>query len=297
MSYARDRGTRLSDSGQAGSCSCLLNALPLAASRPGFPKRQKIVSDLPTKRIPTSSTSNPPISSPFSIYETSEQKKKIGFPLVRLRIRVVVSGFSISCWIIGAGFVVLVRLHERLELAEMDVELSGDVSSLDPELLQLPEVSPLALKSSPCIAEELFSQWLALPETCRLAPSRVVKSLLDDAKAGMPLNVSGNSSSPKAAATNLLPSMFPAGGAPPLSPRSTSGSPRMKRAAPGPSSLGSPLKLVNEQVREVIPQGIKTIGPEFDHIPCHIAPEVTMCRVQLIGSALLFGPSSGLGQA
>ncbi|KAK9146406.1 hypothetical protein Sjap_006309 [Stephania japonica] len=132
----------------------------------------------------------------------------------------------------------------------MDMEIAGDVASLDPELLQLPEVSPLALKANPHIAEDLFSQWLSLKDTGRL-----VKSLLDDAKAGNPLNVHGGSTSTNAASSNSLPSMFPAGSGPPLSPRSTSGSPRiMKRQGAGPSSLGSPLKLINESVREVIPQ-------------------------------------------
>ncbi|MQL86355.1 hypothetical protein Taro_018892 [Colocasia esculenta] len=132
----------------------------------------------------------------------------------------------------------------------MDVEIPRDVASLDPELLQLPEVSPLALKESPHIAEELYSQWLSLPDTVRL-----VKSLIDDAKAGLPLNVPGNSSSPNAASTNSLPSMFPAGSAPPLSPRSSSGSPRtMKRGAASLSSLGSPLKVVSVPAREFIPQ-------------------------------------------
>ncbi|KAF8394257.1 hypothetical protein HHK36_020464 [Tetracentron sinense] len=159
----------------------------------------------------------------------------------------------------------------------MDMELGGDVASLDPELLQLPEVSPLALKTNPYIAEELFEQWISLPDTsrlegwsaaiiayaqyCRLIAHACpcgsglgVKSLLDDAKAGTPLNVPGNSPRANAAASNSLSSMFPAGSAPPLSPRSTSGSPRIMKQRAGPSSLGSPLKLVSEPAREVIPQ-------------------------------------------
>lgn len=59
-------------------------------------------------------------------------------------------------------------MYERENLVAMDIELVGNVASLDPELLQLPEVSPLALKSNPHLADELFSQWLSLPETCRL---------------------------------------------------------------------------------------------------------------------------------
>lgn len=50
----------------------------------------------------------------------------------------------------------------------MDIDSTGDISSLDPELLQLPEFSPLALKPSAQIAEHLFAQWLSLPDTSRL---------------------------------------------------------------------------------------------------------------------------------
>lgn len=80
--------------------------------------------------------------------------------------------------------------------------------------------------------------------------------MIEDAKSGVTLNVPASSGSTNAAASSSLPSMFPAGSAPPLSPRSTSGSPRVMRrgAGAGPSSFGSPLKIVSEPVKEVIPQ-------------------------------------------
>lgn len=54
-------------------------------------------------------------------------------------------------------------------IVTMDIDaVVDDVTSLDPELLQLPELSPVAFKASPHIAEDLFSQWLSLPETARL---------------------------------------------------------------------------------------------------------------------------------
>lgn len=52
----------------------------------------------------------------------------------------------------------------------MDVEVGRDVTALDPDLLQLSEVSPLALKQNPEIAQGLYLQWLTLPETSRLVP-------------------------------------------------------------------------------------------------------------------------------
>ncbi|TXG72338.1 hypothetical protein EZV62_000917 [Acer yangbiense] len=136
----------------------------------------------------------------------------------------------------------------------MDIDVvvvGGDGMSLDPDMLQtqLPELSPSALKSNPFLAEELFSLWLSLPDT-----NKLVKSLLVDAKSGAPLNMLGNSTSGNVSSSNSLPSMFPAGSTPPLSPRAPSGSPRLTKQKTGPSSLGSPLKVVSEPVREVIPQ-------------------------------------------
>jgi serine/threonine-protein phosphatase 2A regulatory subunit B'' len=56
----------------------------------------------------------------------------------------------------------------------MDVEETGKLESLDTDMLQLQEVSPFALKSSPHVAEELFSQWLSLPDTSRLVNRFIV---------------------------------------------------------------------------------------------------------------------------
>lgn len=47
----------------------------------------------------------------------------------------------------------------------MDLDFNGDVTCLDAELLQLQEVSPLAIKANPYVAEKLFDQWLSLPES------------------------------------------------------------------------------------------------------------------------------------
>ncbi|CAH9097403.1 unnamed protein product [Cuscuta europaea] len=131
----------------------------------------------------------------------------------------------------------------------MDVDFTGDVASLDTELLQLPEFSPLAIKTNSYVVEMLFDQWLSLPNTAAL-----VKTLVSNAKGGSSLKVTSNSSSSSSPTSNSLPSMFPAGSAPPLSPRSSSGSPRTVRQRAGPSQFGSPLKLMKEPVKETIPQ-------------------------------------------
>ena len=43
----------------------------------------------------------------------------------------------------------------------MDTEIVRDVTSVNPELLQLPETSPQ-------VAEELFAKWWSIPDTGRL---------------------------------------------------------------------------------------------------------------------------------
>lgn len=57
----------------------------------------------------------------------------------------------------------------------MDVDFNGDVASLDADLLQLPEVSPLAIKANPYVAEKLFDQWFSLPDTAALVISSLLK--------------------------------------------------------------------------------------------------------------------------
>ncbi|VFQ80325.1 unnamed protein product [Cuscuta campestris] len=131
----------------------------------------------------------------------------------------------------------------------MDVDFTGDVGRLDTELLQLPELSPSAVKTNSYVVEMLFDRWLSLPDTAAL-----VKSLVSNAKGAGPFNVTSISSSSSSATSNSLPSMFPAGSAPPLSPRSSSGSPRTVKQRAGPSQFGSPLKLMKEPVKETIPQ-------------------------------------------
>lgn len=53
----------------------------------------------------------------------------------------------------------------------MDVDFNGDVACFEAELLQIPEVSPSALKSNPDVARKMFDQWLSLPETASVVIS------------------------------------------------------------------------------------------------------------------------------
>lgn len=50
----------------------------------------------------------------------------------------------------------------------MELDFTGDIACLDADLLQLPEVSPLAIKANPYVAEKLFDQWLSFTETTSL---------------------------------------------------------------------------------------------------------------------------------
>lgn len=48
------------------------------------------------------------------------------------------------------------------------MEIASDLSLLDADLLQLQELSPLAIKSNSEFAQKLFELWLSLPDANRL---------------------------------------------------------------------------------------------------------------------------------
>ncbi|CAM8918196.1 unnamed protein product [Rhodiola kirilowii] len=93
------------------------------------------------------------------------------------------------------------------------------MTSVDVELLQLPEVPTFAVESTPSLVDDLFSQWLALPGT-----NRLVKTLISDGKAGAALN-SGSSMNATASPTNSLPPLFKNWKCPTPFSESVSGSP------------------------------------------------------------------------
>ncbi|CAN1292294.1 Probable serine/threonine protein phosphatase 2A regulatory subunit B''delta [Linum perenne] len=158
----------------------------------------------------------------------------------------------------------------------MDIDNVGgnDVSYLEPELLHLPDVSPFELKPTTQVAEELFSQWLSFPDT-----SRLVKSLVRDAKAGLPINAHGISSGFGAGGSSSVTNASP----PPLSPRNSCVSPRTSKLKASPFSLASPRKLATEPVQEVIPQA--DFKPVLEELLCthpgleFLQAETVICRI------------------
>lgn len=139
--------------------------------------------------------------------------------------------------------------------------MAVDVVTVDVDFLQLPELSAEPGKFNPYKGhiEEIFSQWLSLPET-----EQLVMSLVEDAKSGIPLNAPNSSCTSSLSVSTS--SMFPTGTVPPLSPRTGSGSffsPRssIRRTGAGSGSLSSALKRVSEPVNEIIPQFYFPNGP------------------------------------
>ena len=59
-------------------------------------------------------------------------------------------------------------VREIENMSVLNADLDGEMWCLNAELLQIPDVSPSALKSNPYLAQELFEQWLSLPETNKL---------------------------------------------------------------------------------------------------------------------------------
>lgn len=120
--------------------------------------------------------------------------------------------------------------------------------------------------SSKMKVDELFIQWLSLPESQKL-----VMSLLEDAKAGRPLvgpggpnSYGGGNMSPLSPSS--ASSLFGAGSStPPLSPRSDKQpmSPKspLRRQSSGLSHVGSPVKLPGGRGFEIIPQFYFPNGP------------------------------------
>nr|GEY27246.1 hypothetical protein [Tanacetum cinerariifolium] len=70
----------------------------------------------------------------------------------------------------------------------MDMDCIGDLGFLDPKLLQLNEVSLLAIKSNHYVVEKLFAQWFSIPETTLLVIIKVINRVRHDVAAWPSLN-------------------------------------------------------------------------------------------------------------
>lgn len=139
-----------------------------------------------------------------------------------------------------------------------------DVAILDPDLLQLPHdlPSPSGKPAAEKQLDDLFTQWLSLPDT-----QRVVMALLQEAHAEAS---SGSETSPthtSFTSLSLHTSVFKEGSTPPLSPRGSPLSPRSQRRLSGHTTSGSPLRKSSDSNREVIPQVSHSSIFQMDHLP------------------------------
>lgn len=67
----------------------------------------------------------------------------------------------------GSSDLIIVDEREVEEPILMSMEIGTDAALFDAEILQLPEVSPLTLKSNLAFVEKLFEQWLSLSDSNR----------------------------------------------------------------------------------------------------------------------------------
>jgi hypothetical protein len=169
----------------------------------------------------------------------------------------------------------------------MESSMGIEMGLLDLDLLQLPDLpsspSPSSSSTSPkhslshARLDDLFAQWLSLPDTQRL-----VMSLLEEAKSAGSSSVAQVSSS---VSVSLLPGVFKEGSTPPLSPKSSPLSPRspMRRSGSGPTNLSSPLRKSSDPLREVIPQVSHRLA-----LVMHTMQYTTLCRLQKKWTLFLF---------
>eukprot|EP00897_Mesotaenium_endlicherianum_P010275 jgi/Mesen1/9276/ME000060S08713 len=155
---------------------------------------------------------------------------------------------------LGEGLRVEIIPHDPTE-EEVVEATQATTSSGIPDVMAVHQRFP----SSKMKVDELFIQWLSLPESQKL-----VLTLLDDAKAGKPLAGPASSAAYSPGSNSpLSPSsaqaLFGASSTPPLSPRSSGGSPLspkspIRRQGVGAGYMGSPAKSGSAPAHEVIPQ-------------------------------------------